>query len=155
MFRFAGTAPVVFSVVLICSPALADSLPKTATPMSSQAVQKIYSGNSAIWKDSDVYFAPDGSLKGIFGKPTIKALMVGTWSVNGNEICIYTFRTKEPNSFRDCYQYWSEGRRVIALRSIRSDGSAVDQSNGYHVGEEGNLKPGDLVSARYMAAPAM
>jgi hypothetical protein len=155
VFMHAGIAAVAFSVVLACSAASADSLPKTATPMSSDAVEKIYAGNTVISKNFDAYFALDGSIKGLFGKPTVKALIEGSWSVAGNEICMYTFRSREPDSFRDCYQYWQDGRRVVALWSIHSDGSAVDQTNGYHVGEEKSLKAGDLVSDKYAASPPM
>jgi hypothetical protein len=136
---------------IICSAARAEGLPVAAKPMGSEAVKKIYSGNSEITKDADLYFAPDGSVKGIFGKPKSNALIEGSWSVSGNEICIYTFKGKERNSFRDCYQYWIDGKRVIVLWSIHSDGSTVDQINGYHVGEEKNFKPGDVVSDKYDA----
>ena len=151
----AGIARAVFSGFLMSSPALADALPKTATPMSSEAVTKLFQGNSAIWKDEDIYFAPDGSVKGIFGKPTVKALIVGSWSVNDNELCVYTFRSKEKDPFRDCYQYWSDKKRIITLWSMHSDDSAPDQDNGYYFGEEKKLKPGDLVTDRYTAAPPM
>jgi hypothetical protein len=135
----------------MCAVAFADSLPKTAIPMNAESVKKMYSGNSAIWKDSDVYFLPDGSVQGVFGKPTVTDLIVGSWSVSGNEICVYTFQTKQPTPFRDCYQYWRDGKRIIALWSIHADGSAVDSNNGYHSGED-RLKPGDLVSDKYQAA---
>lgn len=147
-------ASSVFAFILLfSSAAIADGLPKTATPMSSDAIKRLYSGNTAIWKYSDLYFKADGSVEGTFGKPTITAKIDGTWSVINNEICIYTFRTKEPNSFRDCYQYWENGRNIISLWSIHSDGSPVDQNNGYHGGEDRNLKSGDLVSGKYPAAP--
>ncbi|WP_158815977.1 DUF995 domain-containing protein [Methylocapsa sp. S129] len=148
-------ASVIFFGGMLSLSALADSLPKTAAPMNSESVKKIYSGNTLISKYYDIYFAADGSIKGIFGKPSTKALIQGSWSVSGNEICMYTFRSKEPNSFRDCYQYWQDGRRIIALWSVHSDGSTVDQNGGYSVGEDRNLKSGDLISARYSAAPAM
>lgn len=49
--------------------ALADGLPKSATPMDASTVRKMYSGNSAIWTNSDLLFDTDGSIKGVFGKP--------------------------------------------------------------------------------------
>jgi Protein of unknown function (DUF995) len=133
------------------APKQANSLPKTAIPMNSDMVKQIYSGKTAVWKDSDVYFAPDGSTKGLYGKPQIKALLEGSWSVTGNEICVYTYRTKDPNFYRDCYQYWLDKKRIVALWSEHSDNSPVDQVNGYHFGEENKLKPGDLVSEKYTA----
>jgi hypothetical protein len=113
----------------------------------------MYSGNSATSKDSDIYFSPDGSVKGIAGKPVAKEAIEGTWSVISNEICVYTFKSKQPGSFCDCYQWWRIGRRAFSLWTRRSDGSTVDAKNDYRVGEEGNLKIGDLVSTRYGAAP--
>jgi len=151
VFRTEEIAIVALVSCFLGVPAHADSLPKTAIPMERELVKKLYSGNTAIWKDSNVYFAPDGSIKGLFGKPKINALMEGSWSVTGNEICIYTFKTKDPNFNRDCYQYWLDGKRIVALWSAHSDSSAVDQNNGYHFGEEKNLSPGDLVSEKYTA----
>jgi hypothetical protein len=149
VFRTQGIGFIIFVECFMCVSTRADSLPKTATPMNSESVKKLYSGNTAIWKDSDVYFAPDGSIKGLFGKPQIKALMEGSWSVSGNEICVYAYKGKEPSFYRDCYQYWLDGKRIVALWSGHSDNSAVDQIDGYHFGEEKKLNPGDLVSEKY------
>lgn len=139
----ASSLPAVF--------AQAESLPKNASPMKSEVLKQIYSGNTAFWKDAEIYFAPGGSIKGLFGKPKIKALIEGSWSIAGNEICIYSYRTKEQNFSRDCFQYWLEGKRIVALWSAHADGSAADQVNGYHMGEEKTLRPGDLVSEEYSA----
>jgi Protein of unknown function (DUF995) len=141
----------IFLSCAICASAGADSLPKTAAPMRSELVKKLYSGNTAIRKDSDIYFAPDGSIKGVYGKPQVKALMEGSWSVSANEICIYSYKGKDPNFYRDCYQYWSDGKRIVALWSAHSDNSAVDQIDGYYFGEEKALNPGDLVSEKLAA----
>ncbi len=153
MFGIAAKSAIALAGVVLSTATFADDLPKTAAPMSGDAVRKLYSGNSAISKNSDIFFEPDGSLKGIFGKPKVTDTIVGSRSVSGNEICLYTFRRKEPNSLRDCYQYWIDKKRTLTLWSIHGDGSAADQSDGYYVGEESNLKPGDLVSSEYAAAP--
>jgi len=150
--RMPGLAPTaVVAWGLMCAVALADSLPKTAIPMSAESVKKMYSGNSAILKDSDIYFLADGSVQGVFGKPKVKDLIVGSWSVSGNEICIYTFQAKQPSPFRDCYQYWMNGKRIVMIWSIHADGSSTDSNSGYRSGED-MLKPGDLVSDKYQAA---
>jgi hypothetical protein len=141
----------IFLSCAICASARADSLRKTAAPMSSELVKKLYSGNTAIRKDSDIYFAPDGSIKGVFGKPQVKAFIEGSWSVTANEICMYIYKGKDPNFYRDCYQYWLDGKRIVALWSGHSDNSAVDQNDGYHFGEEKALSPGDLVSEKLSA----
>jgi hypothetical protein len=150
--RIAGRTPIAFAAVLSCGAALAEALPKTATPLDSEAVVKIYSGRTALWKDADVYFAPDGTAKGVLGKPKITGVSMGTWAVGGNEICIYAFRRNEGATFRDCYRYWRDGTRILTLWSSHGDGSAVDEKDGYYAGEEDKMKSGDRVSEKYSAA---
>lgn len=150
--RIAGRVPVAFTVILLAGVAFAEALPPGTTPLSSDAVAKIYSGKTALWKDSDVYFAPDGTAKGVLGKPKTTGATMGTWAVSGNEMCLYAFRQHEGATFRDCYKYWRDGKRLLTLWSGHSDGTPVDLRDGYYTGEEDKLKPGDLVSARYAAA---
>jgi len=150
--RIAGGAPIVAAGLILSCAALAESLPKTATPLSKDAVTRIYSDRTAIWKDADAYFAPDHTEKGVLGKPKATSVFMGTWTVSGNEICVYNFHKNSPATFRDCYKYWQDGKRVVTLWSIHSDGSPVDENNGYYVGEVDKLKPGDLVSDKYAAA---
>jgi hypothetical protein len=150
--KIAGVAPVVLAAVLLCGGALGEPLPQGAKPASSATVVNSYSGRTAVWKDSDVYFAPDGTAKGVLGKPKITGVLMGTWAVSGNEICLYAFRQNEGASFRDCYKYWRDGKRLVTLWSAHSDGTPVDDKDGYYAGEEERLKPGDLVSDKYAAA---
>jgi hypothetical protein len=150
--RLAGGAPVICVALLMSGAARGDALPKAAIPLSSDAIVKLYSGKTAIGKDADIYFAPDGTDKGVWGKPKTITAFMGTWSVSGNEICIYAFRKNAPVTLRDCYRYWRDGKRLVTLWSNRSDGAAVDESDGYYSGEEDKLKPGDLVSDKYDAA---
>lgn len=147
-----GGALAIFAEVCIAPIALAEVLPKTATPLNSESVTKLYAGKTAVDKNSDVFFAPKGTEKGVLGKPKVTGVLMGTWSVAGNEICMYVFRNKDPNSYRDCYKYWQDGNHILALWSSHSDGTAADPTNGYYRGEESKLKLGDLVSEKYQAA---
>jgi Protein of unknown function (DUF995) len=149
----AASAIASIAALLCNSATFSDPLPKSAQPMTTEAVTLMYSGNTAVWQDSDIYFSPDGSVKGILGKPTAKAAIEGSWSVNENKICVYTFRSKQPGSFYECYQWWRDGKRAISSWSPRSDGSTADATNGFRFGEEKSLKAGDLVSNRYSSAP--
>jgi Protein of unknown function (DUF995) len=74
-----------FAIVLASAPAMSAPLPKTATPMTSDELSAIYSGKTAVWKMSSVYFAPNHSARGVFDK---KIAFSGTWSVKDNEICM-------------------------------------------------------------------
>ena len=152
MLKIVGAALVIIAEAFPSSAALAETLPTTARPMSSDAVTKLYAGKTAVGKDSDIFFAQSGIEKGILGKPKATNTLMGTWSVADNEICIYVFRKKDPNTYRDCYKYWQDGGHIITLWSSHSDGTAVDEKTGYYRGEEGKLKPGDLVSEKYDAA---
>ena len=151
--RIARVAAVATATVLTSGGASADALPPTAHPVTSATVVALYSGKTALWKDSDVYFAPDGTAKGVIGKPKVKGVLMGTWAVSGNEMCLYAFRQNEGATFRDCYRYWrDENRRLLTLWSSHSDGTSVDDKDGYYTGEQERLKAGDLVSDKYGAA---
>lgn len=150
--RIARVAPVALAAAIASGGASGEALPQGAHPTSSAAVVGFYAGKTAVWKDSDVYFAPDGTAKGVLGKPKITGVLMGTWAVSGNEICLYAFRQNEGATFRDCYKYWRDGKRLLALWSSRSDGTPVDDKDGYYTGEEDRLKTGDLVSEKYVAA---
>ena len=152
MLKIIGAGLVIVAAAAIASAGLADPLPTTAKPLSSDAVTKLYAGKTAVGKDSDIFFAPSGIAKGILGKPKAASTLMGTWSVAANEICLYIFRNKDPTTYRDCYKYWQDGGHIITLWSSRSDGTAADEKTGYYRGEESKLKPDDLVSGKYDAA---
>jgi hypothetical protein len=151
--RLARVAPLALAAVLAIGGASGEELPAGAHPTSNATVVNLYSGKTAVWKDSDVYFAPDGTAKGVIGKPKITGVLMGTWAVSGNEMCLYAFRQNEGATFRDCYKYWrDDAKRLLALWSSHSDGTPVDDKNGYYTGELDRLKAGDLVSDKYAAA---
>lgn len=150
--RLALVAPATLAAVLVAGNASGEALPPRAHPASSATVVGLYSGKTAVWKETDVYFAPDGTAKGIIGKPKITGVLMGTWAVSGNEMCLYAFRQNEGATFRDCYKYWrDDNKRLIALWSSHSDGTPVDDKDGYYPGEQDRLKAGDLVSDKYAA----
>ncbi|MDX8464602.1 hypothetical protein RFM26_02740 [Mesorhizobium sp. VK23B] len=49
--------------------AMADKLPKGAIPLSADEVRAIYSGKTGVYSVSDIYYDPNGTTKGVFGKP--------------------------------------------------------------------------------------
>jgi hypothetical protein len=116
--------------------------------MSRETLIKLYSGKTAIGAESDIYFSPDNTFKGLIGK-TKDSPITGTWSVTDNELCIYSFRKDKLGTYSDCYEYWSDGSRIISLWSVHSDRSRVDRSTGYVEIEQSNFRAGDLISERY------
>jgi hypothetical protein len=151
--RITRVAPLALAAVLAAGGASGEALPSGAHAVSGATVLGLYSGKTAVWKDSDVYFAPDGTAKGIIGKPKITGVLMGTWAVSGNEMCLYAFRQNEGATFRDCYKYWrDDNKRLFTLWSSHSDGTPVDDKDGYYAGEQDRLKAGDLVSDKYLAA---
>ena len=154
MSQIAGIVFVSLAGALLAGGAVAGPLPETAKPMSAEAIVAMYSGKTLVGNQSDIFFAPDHTDKGIFGKPKMTTLILGTWSVADNEICAYNFRKNDHQSYRDCYRHWQDGGRVLTQWSAHSDGSAVDANNGYFA-DGVKLVAGDLVSERYAAAGGM
>jgi len=154
MLRNAGFLSVVLAAAFFSGNVLAGQLPETAKPMSSEAVIAMYSGKTLVGSQSDIYFAPDHTDKGILGKPKMTTLLLGTWSVADNEICTYNFRKNDHQSYRDCYKHWQDGGRIVTLWSAHADGSPVDANNGYS-NDGQKLVAGDQVSERYAAAGGM
>lgn len=130
---------------------LADKLPKGATPLSSDEVRAIYSGKTGVYKVSDIYYDPNGTTKGVFGKPKATMTISGTWEVNGNERCMHNHPKGDPKLYTDCNAYWRSGKKIYSLWTVHYDGSKPDKVNGYWTGELKLHKDGDLVSKKYMA----
>jgi len=106
----------VFTAATFSFSAIADTLPKTAVPFSSEELVQLYKGKTVFMKGSDDYFAPDGSVTGKYGSPKIKPLP-GKWSVNGNEICV------DYGSSKDCWKYWKDAKKAFSQWSVHFDGS--------------------------------
>ena len=87
-------------LVAFSAPAGAGKLPKDAKPMTAEEVTAIYSGNSALWKLSKVYFSPEKKVMGVFGKGSKRAIFSGEWSVTDNEICMLDADIVKVNHYR-------------------------------------------------------
>ena len=131
--------------------AVADKLPKGATPLSADEVRSIYSGKTGVYSVSDIYYDPNGVTKGVFGKPKAKVAFKGTWAVKGNEMCMYNKSKGETKTSTDCNAYWRAGNKVYSLWSVHYDGSKPNKVNDYSPNEIKNYKTGDLVSKKYIA----
>lgn len=129
--------------------AMADKLPKGATPLSAAEVHAIYSGKTGIYNTSDVYYDPNGTTKGVSGKPKATSTFKGTWAVNGNEQCMYNKAKGDPKTYTDCNAFWRAGNKVYSLWSVHYDGSKPNKVNDYSPNEMKKYKKGDLVSKRY------
>lgn len=109
-------ASLLMISVVACGPALAKNqgkLPKGATPMATDDVRKVYSGNSVDFKVAKYYFAPDGSLVGLGND----AFADGSWGVNGNEFCLNSKwhgkdKASAPSLFDLCYTYFKSGKKT-------------------------------------------
>lgn len=131
--------------------AVADKLPKGATPLSAAEVRAIYSGKTGVYSVSDIYYDPNGTTKGVFGKPKAKSTFKGTWAVKGNEYCMYNKSKGDPKTYTDCNAFWRAGNKIYSLWSVHYDGSKPNKVNDYSPSEMKNFKKGDLVSKMYIA----
>ena len=142
-----------------CQMAWADKLPKDAVKLKAAEVKAIYSGTTGVYGVSSIYYAPDGTIKGIFEKPNgifgifgkkVTSTFKGTWQVNGNEICARKQGKGAPKV--NCNKFWRTGKKLYTLWSTHADGSKPDTRNGYYTNELRLHKKGDLVSKKYAAA---
>ena len=139
-----------------CQMAWADKLPKDAVKLTAAEVKAIYSGTTGVYGVTNMYYAPDGTIKGIVGKPgifrqlKITSTFKGTWQVNGNEICARKEGKGAPKA--NCNTFWRSGKKLYTLWSTHSDGSKPDTKNGYFTNELKLHRKGDLVSKKYAAA---
>lgn len=136
----------------VCASAWAGKLPKDAVELTAAEVKAIYSGKTGIYDVSSIYYASDGTTKGIFGKPKVTATFKGTWSVSGNEMCAKNKPKGDPKIYRDCNKFWRSGKRIYDLWSVHYDGSKPDLKSGYVTTTVKKLRDGDLVAKKYAAA---
>ncbi|MCF1709102.1 DUF995 domain-containing protein [Tabrizicola sp. J26] len=140
-------------LALIALPVAADPLPPNAKPLSSKQIEKLYSGNSAVWDRSMVYFAPDKTTKGVFGKPP-SATYTGKWKITKNKLCMtnspVNIKTGEASkkTYTDCWTFFTDGDRV--LTSYYNDfEEGRGPNDDYSEGELSNLRKGDVVSKTF------
>jgi hypothetical protein len=134
---------IVAALVVVTQGANGETLPSTAKPMTAQEVTDLYSGKTKVFAHSSMYFAPDHHVIGAAqGKP-----VKGTWSVSSNELCLQT-----KGGGKDCWKWWSDSGRPIALWMIRSYGSKLDPTNDYSNDEAGHLQSGDSGTESYKNA---
>ncbi|WP_181180590.1 DUF995 domain-containing protein [Mesorhizobium sp. B2-4-6] len=131
--------------------AMAVKLPKGATPLSADEVRLIYSGKTGVYRGADTYYDPNGTTRGVFGKPKAVGTFKGTWTVKGNELCEYNKSKTDTKASTNCNAFWRVGNKIYALWSVHFDGSKPDKVNDYWVGEVKQHKKGDLVSKKYAA----
>lgn len=147
--RFVATATAAL-VIGAASVAFANTLPKTATPLSADEVTKLYSGKTKVFPKSSFFFASDDTMKGVYtdGSKTLPAN--GKWVVSNNELCLTT--SKQGKDGKDCWKWWKDGDTLYALWSTRSYGPKVDAQNDYSSDESAHLHDGDLVGDKYTQA---
>ena len=133
--------------------ARSEALPKSAVPLTAEEVTAIYSGHSSKWKNSNAWFAPDMSLKGIFGKKRDEVIFWGKWTVVENVVCMEAqyrnLKKGDTGNVSDCWTWFRDNKkRLWTLWSKRFDGSKVPK-NDYYRTEIKNLVAGDIVSEKF------
>ncbi len=134
--------------------ALADKLPKSGVAMDSADVTALYSDHTAVWAPTAMgYFAADGTMKQ-WVQGTSKP---GTWSVKNNEFCMdikgVDAKTKklDGKTYVECWQWFKDDKKqTYSLYTKHWDNSKPDLTK-YDTKAAKNLKPGDLIGAKYVA----
>lgn len=135
------------AAISVSAPAFAGHLPAGSKPVPSSRVRSIYSGKTAHWKISTVYFAPNGRVKGYTNDR--KTTLNGTWSVSGNRACMHVrwhdLKRGKHGKSTDCWDWYLHGRKKWTLWSVHYNGTKP-KPNDYYTGEEKNLRRGDGAS---------
>ena len=134
------------------SSSVADKLPKSAKPLTTDEVKAIYSGKSVVWsKTNAFYFSPDGVTKGYNGSYYID----GKWEVKDNIMCMMNqgvdSKTKETDgkTYTDCNTWFKDAKgRLWDIWSTRYDGSKPPK-NDYNRDTDKKFKNGDTIDAKY------
>jgi hypothetical protein len=140
-------------MMTIASPAMAKNqgkLPKDATPMPSEEIRALLSGNSIDFKVAQYYFAPDGTLWGL----SKDWYADGTWTVEGNTWCLNSSwhgpkKAKEDN-YTQCNEKYKVGKKIFTKNTKGEEKYLGDVSTD----QEKKIRKGDIVSAKAMALKA-
>ena len=138
----------------LASSAIADKLPASAKPFTSDEVKKLYLGNSTFFGNKAAfYFAQDSSVIGYYDK----GYSEGAWTVDANQSCMMTkgtdLKTKisDGKTYKDCWQWFRDAKgKVWTLWSVRYTGKKPPK-NDYYTNEINNFKSGDKISAKFHA----
>jgi Protein of unknown function (DUF995) len=140
MLKLLRSLAISASLLLFTHAAISETLPSGAKPMTDAEVTALYSGKTKVFTHSSMYFAPDHTMIGAAqGKP-----IKGTWSVSSNQLCLQT-----KGGGKDCWKWWSDNGRPIALWAVRSYGPKSNPTNDFSSEEAGHLQAGDSGSASY------
>lgn len=122
---------VAFTVSLLASSSIADTLPKNAKPLSGAEVRSLFAnhtkkGGPDSCTDGDtstVKWFSDGRMRGISTVPAhgLDSIWWGTWSVKGNKLCAKTtlryVRTGKTKSEYRCFDYYRAGGDIYGFMS--------------------------------------
>lgn len=125
-------------------------LSKAWTPLTAKEVRAVYSGKTAQWSKTTVYFGPDGNIMGHDKKKT--TVFSGTWSVSANRACMNVVwkvvKTGKSGKATDCWDWYSGDHKMWTLWSKHYDGSKPGKDD-YYAHEIKKLKAGNLVAKEY------
>jgi len=130
---------------------LAEPLPKDAKPIAAKSLSALYSGNTAKWDNSTAFFAPDGTVKGIFTEENgTRRAYQGEWRTKGNEVCMTVKVLKTDwDASTDCWKwYLGADKQIWTLWSVHYD-KTKPTKNDYYTSEKDNISRGDSVSKAF------
>jgi hypothetical protein len=140
---------ILLAATIVCCPVEAKNkgkLPKTATPMTTEEITAMLSGNSIDFKMVQYYFAPDGKLLGV--DPKNKWTADGTWDVKGNTWCLHSVwhspDGKKSENYEQCSEKYRDGKKIYTKNTKGEDQWLGDITTD----QEKKMKKGDIVSAK-------
>ncbi len=137
--------------VCLATTAFADPLPKDAKPIAAKSLSALYGGSTAKWGNSTAYFAPDGTVRGIFTEDNgTRRAYQGGWQAKGNEVCMTVKVLKTDwDASTDCWKWYLGGDGTLwTLWSVHYD-KTKPTKNDYYTDEKSKLSRGDKVSKSF------
>lgn len=146
---------IASTLALSATLALADKMPKGATPLTTNEIKTIYADHTAQWGPTTAaYFGADGTVRGYFEN---RWVFWGKTTQAGNEQCAHNqgmdSKTKKSNG-KITTDFWKwvkdPNGKLWTLYTKAYDNHKLDLVNGWY-NEMKKLKPGNLVAAKYTA----
>lgn len=137
-------------LTFLSSPCLAEPLPKDAVPIGASSLTSFYAGSSSNWTNSKAYFAPDGSVKGVYTADDGKKFpYAGKWDVKRNEVCMRVSGVGKTKVTTDCWKwYLGADNAYWTLWTVHFDNTKPTK-NDYYKSEATKISRGDTVSAEF------
>jgi hypothetical protein len=122
-----GALPSILLFLAVASAHAENVLPPDAAPLSSDELRtQLIDKTLARGGHERIYFAPNGTLIGVYDNRTVEALGKGTWTIDGNEFCFAASWDGHGAARTEvqCRKFYKSGASIIVQQTKNTDGDA-------------------------------